>query len=105
MRLVIPPEATETFNQCARAKMIERLLVDIRADLMICEIEGWSKTDYLDQIKDVINSIGGGNNNRTKLANDLERYNKWRRGAEDIEQPNPTELGVLIDEVVKELRK
>jgi hypothetical protein len=43
--------------------------------------------------------------NRTRLANDLERYNKWRRGAEDIEQPNPTELGILIDEVVKELRK
>ncbi len=105
MRLVIPPEATETFNQCARAKMIERLLADIRVDLMVCEIEGWSKTDYLDQIKDVINSIGDGNNKRTKLANDLERYNLWRRGAEDIEQPNPTELGVLIDEVVEELRK
>jgi hypothetical protein len=42
---------------------------------------------------------------RTKLANDLERYNKWRRGDEDIEQPNPTELGILIDEVIKELRK
>lgn len=43
--------------------------------------------------------------NRTKLANELERYNKWRRGAEDIEQPNPTELGILIDDVVKELRR
>lgn len=43
--------------------------------------------------------------NRTKLANELERYNKWRRGAEDIEQPNPIEFGILIDEVVKELRK
>ena len=42
---------------------------------------------------------------RTNLANELERYNKWRRGAEDIEQPNPTELGTLIDEVVEELRK
>lgn len=42
---------------------------------------------------------------RTNLANELERYNKWRRGAEDIEQPNPTELGTLIDEVIKELRK
>lgn len=42
---------------------------------------------------------------RTKLANDLERYNLWRRGAEDIEQPNPTKLGILIDEVVEELRK
>lgn len=39
------------------------------------------------------------------LANELERYNKWRRGAEDIDQPNPTWLGILIDEVIKELRK
>lgn len=50
-------------------------------------------------------SIVHGLNKRTKLANDLERYNLWRRGAEDIEQPNPTELGILIDEVVKELRE
>lgn len=42
---------------------------------------------------------------RASLSNKLEFYNKWRRGAEDIEQPNPTELGMLIDEVVKELRK
>lgn len=42
---------------------------------------------------------------RASLSNKLELYNKWRRGAEDIEQPNPTELGMLIDEVVKELRK
>ena len=53
----------------------------------------------------VANAEWLGNNNRTKLANKLERYNKWRRGAEDIEQPNPTELGILIDEVIKELRQ
>lgn len=32
-------------------------------------------------------------------------FNGKYRGAEDIEQPNPTELGTLIDEVIKELRK
>lgn len=42
---------------------------------------------------------------RAKLANELERYNLWRSGAEGIEQPTPTELGILIDEVVKELRQ
>ena len=47
---------------------------------------------------------GSSNDNRTKLANELERYNKWRRGAEDIEQQNPTDFGILIDEIVKELR-
>lgn len=47
---------------------------------------------------------GSSNNNRTNLANELERYNHWRRLAL-IEQPNPTKLGILFDEVVKELRK
>ena len=49
--------------------------------------------------------VGGNNKRRAKLANNLEHYNLWRRGAEDIEQPNPTEIGMWIDEAVKELRK
>jgi transcriptional regulator with XRE-family HTH domain len=47
----------------------------------------------------------GNNKRRTKLANKLELYNKWRRDEEDIPQPNPTEIGIWIDEAVKELRK
>lgn len=42
---------------------------------------------------------------RTSLSNKLELYNKWRRDEEDIAQPNSTDVGMLIDEVVKELRK
>ena len=34
----------------------------------------------------------------------LEYYNEWRRGAE-TPQPNPKELGKLIDFVIKELKK
>lgn len=45
------------------------------------------------------------NDRRTELANDLVCYNLWRRGAEDIEQPSPTDLGILIDEAVEELRR
>jgi len=33
----------------------------------------------------------------------LRTYNKWRRGDESIEQPNPTEIGVAIDTVLNSL--
>lgn len=59
-------------------------------------------------IRRIFNSLEAtvsSNNKRAKLASELERYNKWKRGEEGIEQPNPTGLGTLIDEVVKELRK
>lgn len=28
-------------------------------DMEICEIEGWDKTEYINQIKQLIDSIGG----------------------------------------------
>jgi hypothetical protein len=32
----------------------------------------------------------------------LKNYNKWRRG-EEIPQPNPTEIGVAINDIVEKL--
>jgi hypothetical protein len=31
----------------------------------------------------------------------LQRYNQWRRGDESIEQPDPTEIGIAIDDAIK----
>jgi hypothetical protein len=31
----------------------------------------------------------------------LQRFNQWRRGDESIEQPDPTEIGVAIDDAIK----
>ena len=47
-------------NDLARAKFKEKLLLDIVVDLTICEIEGWSKVDYLNELKDLINNLGKG---------------------------------------------
>lgn len=33
----------------------------------------------------------------------LRTYNQWRRGAENIEQPNPTEIGIALDIVLNAL--
>lgn len=37
------------------------------------------------------------------IVNYLVHYQKWRRGA-NIEQPNPTEIGKVIDGAIRELQ-
>lgn len=56
------PEARKALNNLAREKMKYRLLADISLDLVICELEGWSKTEYLNELKDMINELGGEKN-------------------------------------------
>ncbi len=55
--LIIPDEDTaRALNDLARHKAIVRILNDIR---MVCEIEGWDKNEYLNLIRQLLNSIGG----------------------------------------------
>lgn len=37
------------------------------------------------------------------LHEQLREYNRWRRGAEDIAQPDPKTLGILLDAVADRL--
>ena len=61
--VIIPDEDTaRALNNLARHKAIVRLLNDIRMDMEICEIEGWDKNEYLNLLKQMLNSIGGQNN-------------------------------------------
>lgn len=39
-----------------------RLLADISLDLVICELEGWDKTEYLAELKEMIDTLGGEKN-------------------------------------------
>ena len=39
-----------------------RLLADISLDLVICEIEGWDKAEYLNELKSMIDELGGEKN-------------------------------------------
>lgn len=41
-------------NRLCREGMKYRLLNDIRADLAVCEIEGWDKREYLLELKELI---------------------------------------------------
>lgn len=56
------PETRKALNRLAREKMKYQLLADISLDLAVCEIEGWSKTEYLNELKDMINELGGEKN-------------------------------------------
>ena len=51
-------ESARAVNILARQRFKQKLLADILIDLTICEIEGWSKREYINELKNLINSIG-----------------------------------------------
>jgi hypothetical protein len=55
-------ETRKQYNRFARETMKYRLLRDIRVDLQICELEGWNKTEYLNELKEMINQLGENRN-------------------------------------------
>ena len=55
-------ETRKQYNRFAREAMKYRLLRDIRVDLQICELEGWNKTEYLDELREMINQLGENRN-------------------------------------------
>lgn len=54
------PDTKETrlaLQKCARENMKLRLLKDIQIDLIVCELEGFSKTEYLFDLAELVNSF------------------------------------------------
>jgi hypothetical protein len=49
--------SAKTFNELARSRFKLQMLNDILVDLTICEIEGWSKKVYINELKLLINGI------------------------------------------------
>lgn len=47
----------KTVNDLARLKFKEQLLKEILVDLMICEIEGWNKIEYIEELQKLLNGI------------------------------------------------
>ena len=54
---VIDRDYLKTVNDLARAKFKKKMLSDILCDMQICEIEGWCKLDYLNEIRELINNL------------------------------------------------
>lgn len=57
-RKAADPGCPRTVNELARKLFELRLLADIRMDMMICGIEGWSQSEYLAELRELINGIG-----------------------------------------------
>jgi len=43
----LPENTRQALNTLAREQLKHKLLTDIRTDLVVCEIEGWSPREYL----------------------------------------------------------
>jgi len=54
---VIDSNYVKTANILARKKFEERLLKDIQCDLVICDLEGWDKKEYIKELKQLIDSF------------------------------------------------
>jgi len=54
---VIDADYVKTVNELARKKFKQKLLNDIMVDLMVCELEGWSKREYIEELQDLLNGI------------------------------------------------
>lgn len=55
--VVFSPDTSETrykFNQLARHQLIRKLHSDILADMKVCELEGWDKTEYIKELYGVL---------------------------------------------------
>lgn len=38
--------------------MKHRLLADILADMQVCELEGWDKLEYLNELREMLDGLG-----------------------------------------------
>lgn len=52
-------EVGRTLQLLARHRMIERLYQDILVDLVVCDIEGWDKMEYILQLRNLLDTLGG----------------------------------------------
>ena len=58
--MILIPDNEETrkaLNRKAREETKLKLLTDIRIDMIICELEGWNKKEYLIELKELIDSF------------------------------------------------
>lgn len=60
----------KTVNELARLKFQKHLLNEIIFDLMVCEIEGWDKKEYIRELRKILNSLDL-SNQKQSLTPDL----------------------------------
>jgi hypothetical protein len=73
---VFDASQARTVNELARQKFKHRILSDILIDLAICEIEGWCKREYINELRELLNGIS-----RRDVVTPNVRANRDRCGA------------------------
>ena len=72
--LVFP---SKTVNLLARKKFQQHILKEILFDLMVCEIEGWDKKEYIKELKTLLNGIDlSGSKKQNKNTTQLDLFSK-----------------------------
>lgn len=51
-------ETRLAMQRVAREEMKHRIYADILADMMVCDIEGWDKMEYINELKTMLNTLG-----------------------------------------------
>ena len=65
---------SQKVNELARKKFQEHLLKEITFDLMVCELEGWNKLDYIKELKRLINGVAAANVPKSKPQAQLDFF-------------------------------
>ena len=68
---------SKTVNLLARKKFQQHILKEILFDLMVCEIEGWDKKEYIKELKTLLNGIDlSGSKKQNKNTTQLDHFSK-----------------------------
>lgn len=59
-------ETRRAMQRVAREEMKHRIYADILADMVVCEIEGWDRLEYIKELQDMFNNLI----NKTKQNNE-----------------------------------
>lgn len=52
------PEMRRLLNRAAREQLKQRLLADVLMDMRICELEGWDKLEFVNELMELLAALG-----------------------------------------------
>lgn len=51
------PDDRYLLQRVCRGQMKVKLLADIAADMEVCQMEGWDKMEYINELQEILNSF------------------------------------------------
>ena len=52
------PEMRRLLNRAAREQLKQRLLADVLMDMRICDLEGWDKLEFINELMELLAALG-----------------------------------------------